>query len=184
MLMAPLIVSLAVPIVLVATTSPTSHTDMIVRGVVTMVLVAVTIARLYVALDANSRAQQALVRRLDRDELTNLPTRTRFLDRVADVLEDTWRSEHHATLIQINIDRFKNINDTLGHESANRVLVSLAERLRGPPRASAPASPAPAATTSWCSTARRGRSTTPTSGSSASAACSRVHSSSATRRYS
>ena len=46
------------------------------------------------------------------------------------MLEDTWRSEHHATLIQINIDRFKNINDTLGHESANRVLVSLAERLR------------------------------------------------------
>jgi diguanylate cyclase (GGDEF)-like protein len=129
-LMAPLIVSLAVPIVLVAMTSPSSHADMVVRGVVTMVLVAVTIARLYVALNANSRAQQALVLRLDRDELTNLPTRSRFLDRVAEVLEDTWRSEHHATLIQINIDRFKNINDTLGHESANRVLVSLAERLR------------------------------------------------------
>jgi diguanylate cyclase (GGDEF)-like protein len=130
LLMAPLIVSLAVPIVLVATTSPSSHADMVVRGVLTLVLVAVTTARLYVALNANSRAQQALVRRLDRDELTNLPTRTRFLERVADVLEDTWRSEHHATLIQINIDRFKNINDTLGHEAANRVLVLLAERLR------------------------------------------------------
>ena len=129
-LMAPLIVSLAVPIVLVATTSPSSDADMAVRGVLTMILVAVTIGRLYVALDANSRAQQALLRRLDRDELTNLPTRSRFLDRVADVLEDTWRSEHHATLIQINIDRFKNINDTLGHDAANRVLVSLAERLR------------------------------------------------------
>ncbi len=129
-LMAPLILSLAVPIVLVATTSPSSNTDRVVRGVVMSVLVVVTIARLYVALDANSRAQQALVRRLDRDELTNLPTRTRFLEVVADVLEDTWRSEHHATLIQINIDRFKNINDTLGHESANRVLMSLAERLR------------------------------------------------------
>ena len=129
-LMAPLIVSLAVPIVLVATTSPSSDSDMVVRGVVMLMLVVVTIARLYVALDANSRAQQALVRRLDLDELTNLPTRARFLDVVADVLEDTWRSEHHATLIQINIDRFKNINDTLGHESANRVLMSLAERLR------------------------------------------------------
>ena len=77
-----------------------------------------------------ARAQRALVRRLDRDELTDLPTRPRFLEHVADVLEDTWRSEHHATLIQINIDRFKNINDTLGHDAANRVLVSLAERLR------------------------------------------------------
>jgi diguanylate cyclase (GGDEF)-like protein len=116
--------------VLVAITSPSSDADTAVRGVMTMILVAVTIGRLYVALHANSRAQQALMRRLDRDELTNLPTRSRFLDVVADVLEDTWRSEHHATLIQINIDRFKNINDTLGHEAANRVLVSLAERLR------------------------------------------------------
>ena len=130
MLMAPLIMSLAIPIVLVATTSPSSNSDMVVRGVVTLILVAATIARLYVALDANSRAQNALLRRLDRDELTNLPTRSRFLDRVADVLEETWRSEHHATLIQINIDRFKNINDTLGHEAANRVLAALAERLR------------------------------------------------------
>jgi diguanylate cyclase len=129
-LMAPLIMSLAVPIVLVATTSPSSKADMAVRGVFMFVLVVATVARLYVALDANSRAQQALVRRHDRDELTNLPTRSRFLDFVADVLEDTWRSEHHATLIQINIDRFKNINDTLGHETANRVLVSVAERLR------------------------------------------------------
>jgi diguanylate cyclase len=129
-LMAPLMLGFAVPIVIVATSSPSSNADMIVRGAVTMILVVVTLVRLYVALDANSRAQQALVHRLDRDELTNLPTRSRFLDRVADVLEDTWRSEHHATLIQINIDRFKNINDTLGHDAANRVLVSLGERLR------------------------------------------------------
>ena len=47
------------------------------------------------------------------------------------MLEDTWRSEHHATLIQINIDRFKNINDTLGHDAANGCWCELAERLAG-----------------------------------------------------
>jgi hypothetical protein len=85
-LMAPLIVSLAVPIVLVATTSPSTNVDIAVRGLVMLVLVVATIARLYVALDANSRAQQALVRRLDRDELTNLPTRSRFLSVVGFLL--------------------------------------------------------------------------------------------------
>ncbi len=129
-LMAPLILSLAVPIVLVASISPSSDADIAVRAAATMTLVLAIIARLYVALDATGRAQRALVSRLDCDELTDLPTRPRFIEHVADVLEDTWRSEHHATLIQINIDRFKNINDTLGHDAANRLLVSLADRLR------------------------------------------------------
>ena len=48
---------------------------------------------------------------------------------MAEVLETTWRSEQHPTIIQLNIDRFKNINDSLGHFDANRVLVSVAERL-------------------------------------------------------
>jgi diguanylate cyclase (GGDEF)-like protein len=129
LLMAPLIVSLAVPVVLVATVPRTSTVDLVVRLGATMVLVGAIVGRLYVALDTSSKAQRALVRRLDRDELTDLPTRSRLLQHVAQVLDDTWRSEHHATLIQLNIDRFKNINDTLGHDAANSLLVQLAQRL-------------------------------------------------------
>jgi diguanylate cyclase (GGDEF)-like protein len=128
-LMAPMIISLAIPIVLVAIIAPTSDSDIVVRTIGTLILVAAVVARLYVALDANATAQQTLVRRLNRDELTNLLTRPRFVQRVAEVLDATWRSEHHATLIQINIDRFKNINDTLGHDHANRLLVAISERL-------------------------------------------------------
>ena len=45
------------------------------------------------------------------------------------MLDTHWRTEVHPTLIQVNVDRFKNINDTLGHDAANRLLVRLAERL-------------------------------------------------------
>ena len=143
-----------------------------------MILVAVTIGRLYVT-STPTRAQQ---HRCAASTATNSPTRDGLLDRAADVLEDTWRSEHHAaTLIQINIDRFKNINDTLGHDVVNRVLVSLAERLRATADGFGASVAAPVATTSWCSTARRARSTMPASVPTESAVSSRARSSSATR---
>ncbi|MGI9645506.1 MAG: putative bifunctional diguanylate cyclase/phosphodiesterase, partial [Ilumatobacteraceae bacterium] len=43
--------------------------------------------------------------------------------------EATWRSEFQPTIIQLNLDRFKNINDSLGHYRANEVLVTVAGRL-------------------------------------------------------
>ena len=85
-LMAPLILCLAVPVVLVALIPQSSTADLVVRLAATMTLVAAIVGRLYVALDTSSRAQRALVRRLDRDELTDLPTRSRFIDDVAQVL--------------------------------------------------------------------------------------------------
>jgi diguanylate cyclase (GGDEF)-like protein len=127
--MAPLIVSLAGPAVLIASVSPTSNVDRVVRALAAVVLITAVVARLYVALEANAAAQRRLSNRLSRDELTNLMTRTRFVRTVADVLEETWRTERHPSVIQINVDRFKNINDTLGHEAANRLLVAIGERL-------------------------------------------------------
>ena len=127
--LAPLIMSLAGPAALMATVSPTSDADRTIRVLTAMLLVGAIVARLYVALEANAAAQRRLTQRLSRDELTNLLTRPRFVRRVADVLEETWRSELHPSVIQINVDRFKNINDTLGHEAANRLLVAIAERL-------------------------------------------------------
>jgi diguanylate cyclase (GGDEF)-like protein len=127
--MAPLIVSLIGPGVLLSSVAPTSGTDIAVRVVGAMALITVIVARLYVALDASAAAQRRLTQRLSRDELTNLLTRPRFVRCVSDVLEETWRSEHHPSVIQINLDRFKNINDTLGHEAANQLLVAVADRL-------------------------------------------------------
>jgi diguanylate cyclase len=127
--LAPLSFSLLAAVMLTALVDSTSTTDRVVRACAAGLLAGIILVRLYVAFEHTARAQHHLERRLNHDELTDLVTRSRFLAHVTAVLETHWRSELHPTLIQINIDRFKNINDTLGHDAANRLLVRLAERL-------------------------------------------------------
>ena len=129
MRLAPLTLSLLCAVLLTSLVDATSSTDRVVRATVTCLLTVTLLVRLYVAFDTTARAQQRLERRLNHDDLTDLLTRTRFLAHVNAVLDTHWRTEVHPTLVQVNIDRFKNLNDTLGHDSANRLLVRLAERL-------------------------------------------------------
>ena len=120
---------LIVPGVLVASLAPFGRADVLVRVSLLLALVCAVIIRLFIALRSYHEANEALVGRLHLDDLTKLPTRERFVAEVDDVLEATWRSEFQPTLIQLNLDRFKNINDSLGHYEANEVLVRVAERL-------------------------------------------------------
>ncbi len=121
--------SVLVPVVLTTTIAPTPGLDVTVRAVGTLALMMAVVFRLRIAMRDHAAAQRALIEKLNRDELTGLPNRTRFVECVHDVLETTWRTDQHPTIVQLNLDRFKNINDSLGHYDANRVLVLIAERL-------------------------------------------------------
>ncbi len=123
-------VSVLAPAALIAAVAPSSTIDVLVRTCGTALLVIMVVSRLRIATRDHAVAQQELLWKLHRDELTGLPTRSRFVECVDDALETTWRTEHHPTIIQLNLDRFKNINDSLGHYDANRVLVLVSERLR------------------------------------------------------
>ncbi len=120
---------LVVPGVLVAALAPYGAVDIMVRVVALLALICTVVARLYIAVHNHEAANRALRDRLHRDDLTQLPTRARFVQEVESVLESTWRSEFQPTIIQLNLDRFKNINDSLGHYEANEVLVVVADRL-------------------------------------------------------
>jgi len=120
---------LIVPGVLVASLAPFDGADVSVRVAMLLALVCSVIVRLFVAVRSHEGAHDALVNRLHLDDLTNLPTRARFVTEVEAILEATWRSEFQPTIIQLNLDRFKNINDSLGHYEANEILVSVADRL-------------------------------------------------------
>ena len=120
---------LIAPVAAIGMIGPTSGIDATVRTVAMLGLIVTIVVRLSIAMQDHALARKTLLHRVDRDDLTGLPTRTRFVDCVADVLETTWRSEQQPTIIHVNIDRFKNINDSLGHYDANRVLVIVAERL-------------------------------------------------------
>jgi diguanylate cyclase (GGDEF)-like protein/PAS domain S-box-containing protein len=63
------------------------------------------------------------------DPLTQLPNRRLFLDRLSQEIESTSRDESRAALLFIDLDRFKNLNDTLGHHLGDLLLEQLATRL-------------------------------------------------------
>jgi diguanylate cyclase (GGDEF)-like protein len=70
-------------------------------------------------------AQQAL-----HDGLTGLPNRTLLLERIRHALEAAKRYGDSVALLFIDLDGFKTINDTLGHDAGDKVLLAMAGRLQ------------------------------------------------------
>jgi diguanylate cyclase (GGDEF)-like protein/PAS domain S-box-containing protein len=70
------------------------------------------------------------------DQITQLPNRALFLDRFALDIKRSKRQRQSITLIYLDIDKFKEINDTLGHNVGNLLLKEVGERLSTGVRAS------------------------------------------------
>ncbi len=64
------------------------------------------------------------------DPLTLLPNRRLMFDRLRQVIADCGRSKQQGALILLDLDNFKILNDTLGHEAGDQVLVEVAARLQ------------------------------------------------------
>ncbi len=88
----------------------------------------------YVGVFSDISHQQDLYQHLHRlayyDELTGLPNRTLFRDRVERAVLAAARQRDHVALAFLDLDRFKTINDTLGHGVGDRLLTAVAERLQ------------------------------------------------------
>ena len=65
------------------------------------------------------------------DALTDLPNRTLFIDRLEQEINKAERLKLQVLLIFIDLDRFKAINDTLGHHVGDQLLAEAARRLKG-----------------------------------------------------
>ncbi|MFI6104113.1 putative bifunctional diguanylate cyclase/phosphodiesterase [Streptomyces sp. NPDC051310] len=74
---------------------------------------------------ARARAEEQL-----RDPLTGLPNRQWLLERTWTALEDAEGEGLKAALVLIDLDRFRSVNDTLGHLAGDRLLLQIADRLR------------------------------------------------------
>jgi len=70
------------------------------------------------------------------DSLTDLPNRILFKDRLTEALTLAGRYRRQLAVLFLDIDRFKHVNDSLGHEIGDRLLQSVAQRLLGCVRAS------------------------------------------------
>ncbi|SEL13808.1 bifunctional diguanylate cyclase/phosphodiesterase [Halomonas daqiaonensis] len=70
------------------------------------------------------------------DPLTGVPNRRLLLDHLEDALKESYRSEQFGALLYLDLDNFKQVNDTLGYHAGDQLLQQVAGRLTGVLRAS------------------------------------------------
>ncbi len=78
-----------------------------------------------------ARREQEVLRLAYEDALTGLPNRARLVERIEVALRNAGQRGQIAAVMLLDLDRFKGINDTLGHAAGDEVLRRVAERLRG-----------------------------------------------------
>src|SRR5258705_3454782 len=93
-------------------------------------------ARMLATIEQQSHEINEFPRRLDqlireafRDSLTSLPTGALFMDRLAHALTRAERAGTNLAVLFLDLDRFKILNETLGHEVGDRLLVEVGHRV-------------------------------------------------------
>jgi diguanylate cyclase (GGDEF)-like protein len=91
-------------------------------------LSAPRLARAVIYAVERKRGEAALALQALHDPLTALPNRALFLDRLRGALDRSRRTGGPVVVLFLDVDGFKQINDTLGHGAGDRLLIELAER--------------------------------------------------------
>jgi diguanylate cyclase (GGDEF)-like protein len=76
------------------------------------------------------RFEEDLARMANYDALTGLANRSQLLIRLEHAIAGARRQQHAAAILFLDLDRFKTINDSLGHDAGDRVLIEAGRRLQ------------------------------------------------------
>lgn len=76
------------------------------------------------------RAEERLTHLAQYDQLTGLVNRTLFRDRLIHAMARSKRLQQPMGLLLLDLDRFKSVNDTMGHDAGDQLLKAVADRLR------------------------------------------------------
>ena len=80
-------------------------------------------------IDKKEQAEQTLQYLAYNDELTGLPNRNTLVDRIGQSIKKSSRENHQMAILFLDLDRFKNVNDSLGHAIGDELLQEVATRL-------------------------------------------------------
>jgi diguanylate cyclase (GGDEF)-like protein/PAS domain S-box-containing protein len=81
-------------------------------------------------LTERKRADEEIYHVAHHDPLTGLPTRTLLRDRLEVAIERARRSQDTLAVMMVDLDNFKRVNDSLGHQAGDTVLCEISERLQ------------------------------------------------------
>jgi diguanylate cyclase (GGDEF)-like protein/PAS domain S-box-containing protein len=90
---------------------------------------AVRIVGTHVDITEKKRQEEHIIKQAHYDALTGLPNRFLAMDRLAQLLKEASRDASKIAILFLDLDGFKHVNDTLGHETGDQLLEQAAERL-------------------------------------------------------
>jgi diguanylate cyclase (GGDEF)-like protein len=111
----------------------TERNERLAVGIAAHAAIAIDNARLYAAaqdeIAARKQAEADLAHQATHDPLTGLPNRVLLHDRLGQSLARLDRDTQVVGVLLLDLDRFKVINDSLGHAAGDRILIAVADRL-------------------------------------------------------
>ena len=84
---------------------------------------------LFSDITAKKEAENLALRQANYDDLTSLPNRSMFHDRLEQEIKKSHRSHKPLAVFFLDLDKFKEVNDTFGHQIGDRLLVDAAKRI-------------------------------------------------------
>jgi diguanylate cyclase (GGDEF)-like protein len=90
--------------------------------------------QLHMAMNELRQREETILKQATHDELTGLPNRRLFYDRLTMAISEARRYDRKVAAIFVDLDHFKEINDTLGHQAGDKFLVAIAGQIRTVPR--------------------------------------------------
>jgi diguanylate cyclase (GGDEF)-like protein len=123
-------VALAIPAIVMFSKTSASATDRVVLSTIVALLTGLAIWRMWRALREHARVEAALVHQATHDALTGLPNRMVAEQRVATALRTSAFERRQVALLFLDVDRFKLVNDTVGHALGDDLLVEVARRIK------------------------------------------------------
>jgi diguanylate cyclase (GGDEF)-like protein len=123
-------IALLIPAVLALHQPGGRLSDRVVLFSIIVVLAGAAVLRITQALNVAERSEALMAYQAMHDHLTGLPNRRMMNQHLTRLLKSSVVDDTHVALLFLDLDRFKLVNDTLGHTHGDELLIGVAERLK------------------------------------------------------